>query len=163
VAGVTVTVIDVSGNVAGTTVSDAGGRYDLSGLPDGPYTLTASAPGFPPVALSVVLASGTSVQRDVQLPHRAMLRGTVVAAGSGTPVDEALATLVDATGTVVGSAVTRSDGVFAFGDLAEGTYTLTASGYAPVAQIVQVAGGGDTRADVRLVGPGVAVAPGRPA
>jgi hypothetical protein len=94
------------------------------------------------------------VERDVALPQQASLSGSVVAAGTGAPVDEALTTLVDATGTVVASAVTARDGAFTFADLPEGRYTLTAAGYAPVAQVVQVATGGMTTAEVRMPAPG---------
>jgi hypothetical protein len=131
-------------------VSDAGGRYHLTGVPDGSYTLTAASPGHQPVAASVRLELGTTVERDLQLPHRSRLVGTVVAASSGRVVAEAMATLVDHTGTVVGSTVTGVDGTFVFEDLPEGTYTLTASGYAPVAQVVHVAAGGQTTTSVEL-------------
>ena len=157
----TVTLIDVGGNVAGAGVTDVEGHYRLPGVPDGHYTLTAASPGLPPVAVSVVLAAGASVQRHLELPSRAVLRGTVRAAGTGTGVAEALATLVDGRGTVVGSAVTDRDGGFAFDDLSEGSYTLTASGYAPVTQAVQVTAGALTSTVVRLGAPGAA--PGLPA
>ncbi|OLT10502.1 MFS transporter [Pseudonocardia sp. CNS-139] len=150
VPGAAVALIDVRGDVAATGVTDAGGRYRLTGVPDGTYTLTAASPGHQPVAVSVRLEQGSMVERDLELPHRSRLVGTVVAASSGLAVAEALATLVDATGTVVGSTVTAPDGTFVFEDLAEGTYTLTASGYAPVAQVVHVAPGGQTVTSVEL-------------
>ncbi len=153
VADAAVTLIDVQGTVAGTTGTDTGGRYRLPGVPDGQYTLTAAAPGHPPVAVSVRLSAGARIERDLVLPARAVLRGTVTAAGTGAVVGEALATLVDADGAVVGSAVTGPDGAFEFGDLPAGTYTLTARGYGPVAQVVQVAAGAVATAVVRLAPP----------
>jgi hypothetical protein len=150
VPGATVTLIDVGGDVAGTGVADHEGRYRLAGVPDGAYTLTASSPGHQPVAVSLRLEVGATVERDLELPRRSRLVGTVTAASSGRGVGEAIATLVDRSGTVVGSTVTGPDGSFVFDDLAEGTYTLTASGYAPVAQVVQVTAGAEASALVAL-------------
>jgi hypothetical protein len=150
VAGATVTLIDVRGDAAAAGVTDAAGRYHLTGVPDGGYTLTAASAGHQPVAVSVRLELGTTVERDLELPHRSRLIGTVVAASDGHLVAEAMATLVDQTGTVVGSTVTGPDGTFVFEDLPEGTYTLTASGYAPVAQVVHVAAGGQTTNSMEL-------------
>ena len=49
--------------------------------------------------------------------------------------------------------MTGPDGSFVFENLPGGTYTLTASGYAPVASVVQVGSGGVTTADVEFPAP----------
>jgi hypothetical protein len=131
-------------------MADGVGRYQLGGVPDGAYTLTAASAGYQPVAATVWLEDGATIERNLDLPQRSRLVGTVTAAGSGQPVDQATATLVDAGGTVVASTVTGPDGGFAFDDLAAGTYTLTARGYAPVAQTVHVTAGVQATADVSL-------------
>jgi hypothetical protein len=159
VAGAAVTLIDVRGDVAAARVSDADGRFQLVGVPDGSYTLTAASPGHQPVAVSVRLDVGATVECDLELPQRSRLLGTVTAASNGRGVPEAIATLVDGTGMVVGSTVTGPDGSFAFEDLAEGTYTLTASGYAPVAQMVHITAGAQASAVVELGAPNPAPAP----
>lgn len=153
VAGIAVTLIDVRGDVAATVVSDTVGRYHIAGVPDGQYTLTAAGSCYQPAAVSVLLPAGTSTERDVELPRRARLLGTVVAASTGRGVGEALATLVGPTGAVVGSTVTDADGSFAFDGLAEGSYTLTARGYAPVATVVQVTAGRPTTSQIALAAP----------
>ncbi|MBN9109859.1 MAG: MFS transporter [Pseudonocardia sp.] len=164
VSGVAVTLIDVQGNVSAATVSDELGRYLLAGVPDGQYTLTAAGTGYQPVATSVVLPGGNEVVQDVELPRRARLLGTVVAGSTGRGVPEALATLIDPSGNVVGSTVTDADGTFAFDDLAEGTYTITASGYAPIASVVQVTAGGASTTEIAFAAPVVAgSAPSSPA
>jgi EmrB/QacA subfamily drug resistance transporter len=149
VVGAAITLIDSHGDVAAAGVADGVGRYRLGGVPDGAYTLTAASAGYQPVAATVWLDGGT-IERNLDLPQRSRLVGTVTAAGSGQPVDQATATLVDAGGTVVASTVTGPDGGFAFDDLAAGTYTLTARGYAPVAQTVHVTAGVQATADVSL-------------
>jgi EmrB/QacA subfamily drug resistance transporter len=153
VPGACVTLIDAQGAVAGATRSDGRGRYRIPGVPEGQYTLAATAPGHPPLAVSVRLSRGRSTERDLALPGRAVLRGTVIA--TGALVGHALATLVDAEGRVVASAVTGPDGTFEFADLPAGTYTLTARGYDPVTQVVHVAAGAVATAVVELVPPSV--------
>jgi hypothetical protein len=97
----------------------------------------------------VTLAEAEPLRHDVLLPSRAELQGTVTAASTGRGVAEATATLVDGAGHVVGSATTSPDGRFAFCDLPAGSYTLTASGYAPDVRVVHVGAGGTT--DVRII------------
>ena len=142
VGGAAVTLIDAQGDVAAVGVTDGAGHYRLVGVPDGAYTLTASSAGHQPSAASVWLDVGITVERNLDLPQRSRLVGTVTAAGSGRPVEEATATLVDAGGVVVGTTVTDAEGTFSFADLSAGTYTLTARGYAPAVQTVHVAAGG---------------------
>jgi EmrB/QacA subfamily drug resistance transporter len=151
--GATVTLIDEHGAVAGATRSDGRGRYRLPGVPEGRYTLAASAPGHPPAALSVRLHQGHETERDIALPGRATLRGTVVAVDG--VIDRAVASLVDTDGTVVASVVTGPDGTFEFDDLPAGTYTLTARTHEPVEQVVHVSAGTAATALVELVAPSV--------
>jgi len=153
VTAATLTLIDARGDVAATGRPDEVGRYHLDGVPEGRYTLTTAGPSFAPIAAAVELRSGSTTDHDVELPQRARLSGTVVAASSGAGIAEALATLIDGDGAVVATAVTGPDGSFVFEDLPGGTYTLTASGYAPVATIVQVGAGGVTTADVQFPAP----------
>ncbi|HEY0815322.1 MAG TPA: MFS transporter [Pseudonocardia sp.] len=150
VGGAAVALIDAQGDVAAAGVADGIGRYQLAGVPDGSYTLTAASAGYQPVAATIRLDADTPVEHDLDLPLRARLVGTVVAAGSGRGIEEATATLVDAEGVIVGSTLTGRDGSFAFDDLPAGTYTLTARGYAPVAQTVHVTAGVQATADIAL-------------
>jgi predicted MFS family arabinose efflux permease len=160
-AGVTVTLIDARGDVAGTARTDEAGRYRIAGVSGGAFTLAAAGAGVP-VATSVSLSDGAPLVHDVVLPNRAELRGTVTAASTGRGVPDAVATLVDAEGHVVASTGTDADGGFAFADLPSGTYTLTAAGYAPDVQVVRVDPGSTTEVRVALgaPAPGGVAAPG---
>ena len=68
----------------------------------------------------------------------------------GGPLADARVTLVDAAGNVVATATTGSDGAYAFADLDGGDYTVIATGYPPVATVLQVASGSRTEQDVHL-------------
>ena len=150
VAGAAVTLIDAQGDVAAVGVTDGSGHYRLVGVPDGAYTLTASSAGHQPGAVSLWLDVGITVERNVDLPQRSRLVGTVTAVSTGRPVEAAATTLVDAGGVVVATTVTDADGAFSFADLAAGTYTLTARGYAPTAQTVHVTAGAPASAEILL-------------
>ncbi|HEV7826597.1 MAG TPA: MFS transporter [Mycobacteriales bacterium] len=160
-SGATVTLTDARGEVVGAAVAGTDGEYELADLNPGDYTLTATALGARPVAQAVSL-DGTGGRRyDLVLASNGALAGAVLSATSGAPVREASVALVDGFGNVAAWTLTGEDGWYDFRDLPPGTYTLTASGYAPVAARVEVAGDRTDRHDVVLgaVGNGV---PDRP-
>lgn len=138
IADATVTLTDVRGEVVGATVTGVDGTYLLSGLYPGEYTLAAIAEGALPVARAIALEGSGTHRFDVVLRSQVCLAGTVRAAGSRLPVSEASVTLVDTEGNVAGAAVTGIDGRYEFTDLQPGPYSLTASGYAPVALRVEL-------------------------
>lgn len=150
ISGVIVTLIDVRGAVSGVTTTDSEGRFELRGVAEGNYTLAVATDGFQPTASTVVLPLGGRVRHDVELASRGRLAGKVHAATSGRAVDEAVVTLLDPVGNVLSTQVTGADGGYAFEDLAEGEYTLTASGYAPVALSTQVTAGESVVRDIAL-------------
>lgn len=144
-----VTLTDVRGEVVATTRSGREGGYVIGELVAGEYTLAASAPAFRPAALPVTVQASRETRQDIDLAGGAVLRGTV-RAGGGRPVEDARVTLLDAAGNVVDTATTGADGLFRFVDMAAGEYTVIATGYPPVATVLQVAGGGRTERDLQL-------------
>jgi EmrB/QacA subfamily drug resistance transporter len=153
--GATVTLTDARGEVTGAAVTGPDGGYVLADLYPGEYTLTATAENTLPVAQSVTVDGVGSHRFDVVLRSNATLTGRVRSARSGQPVADASVMLVDSYGNVAGTTVTADDGRYEFAGLLPGAYTLTASGYAPVASRVELAGERTDR-DIALGEPGPA-------
>jgi uncharacterized surface anchored protein len=149
-SGATVTLTDARGEVVGAAVAGPDGEYVLADLNPGDYTLTATALGARPVAQAVSLDGSGGRRYDVVLASNGALAGTVLSATSGSPVREASVALVDEFGNVAAWTLTGEDGWYDFRDLPPGSYTLTASGYAPVATRVELAGDRTDHQDVVL-------------
>jgi EmrB/QacA subfamily drug resistance transporter len=66
-----ITVLDAAGNVAAVARTDAEGRYLVSDLPEGDYTVVAS--GYPPATSQVNLAAGGEATHDVQLGYEQVI------------------------------------------------------------------------------------------
>ncbi|MDT7724234.1 MAG: hypothetical protein QOI21_810 [Actinomycetota bacterium] len=62
-----ITVLDADGNVSAVARTDSEGRYVVSDLPEGTYTVVAS--GYPPATSQVSLAGGTEANHDVRLGY----------------------------------------------------------------------------------------------
>ena len=154
VVGASVTVTDGAGGVRAVRRTGVDGTWECPELEPGTYTVVVLAPGREPVAERLVVAQATPAGRrttrhDVRVPVvRHEVHGRVRSA-SGRTVPESLVVLMGADGRVVASTVTDEAGSFAVGDLPEGRYLLTASGYAPVTAQVSVAR--DAQEPVELV------------
>lgn len=152
-SGVVLTLTDVRGTVVSVARSAADGGFAFADLAEGVYTLTAAAENLAPVAETVQMPAEGHVTHDMVLAAQTHLTGTVRAAGANRPIPDALTTLVGGDGNVVGSAVTGEHGTFRFDDVAEGVYTITASGYAPVASEIEVGPGRPSEVLLTLVPP----------
>ncbi|GAA1392380.1 MFS transporter [Pseudonocardia kongjuensis] len=153
VARVTVSLIDRDGDVVTAAESADSGRYTLNAVPPGHYVLAAAGESVDPVAIGLDVPADGGVTQDVRLPERSRLTGRVTAAPDGMPVAQAIATLIDADGAVVGSRLSDADGTFTFEGLAPGSYTLATSGYPPVAAVVSLEPGRVTHSDVAFPPP----------
>ncbi|MHC3474502.1 MFS transporter [Streptomyces sp. 7R007] len=137
-AGALVVATDAHGDVTASATTAEDGGYRLGDLPPGDYTLGVSAPGHRPAAVTATVSTDTA-SVDIRLRVAATLRGRV-RAQDGRALEDALVTLVDAAGNVVGTRTTSVDGSYCFTDLSSEQYTVIASGYPPVATPVTVDG-----------------------
>lgn len=152
-ADIVLTLTDGDGVVVAVTRSGGDGGYHFADLAEGIYTITAAAPDVGPIAETVRVPVEGHVAHDIAVATHTHLTGTVRSAGGDRPVPEALATLVSEDGHVVGSTVTGADGTFRFDDVAQGVYTITASGYAPVASEIEIGPGHPSEVVLTLVPP----------
>lgn len=153
VAGAMVVVTDVRGEVLATGRTDESGAFAFADLPAGSFTIAINSDDYQPAALPVEVAGQGITRVDAELRSGARLQGTVRAGAHRQPLAEARVTLMDAAGTVIGTATTGDDGSYAFTDLAPGDYTLIAGGYPPVATSLDAAGGEGGGYDVELSHP----------
>jgi hypothetical protein len=152
IADAALTVINVAGGQVGRGRTASSGSYLIRVPGSGQYVLIARAAGHEPHARTVTV-DGLSVVLDLKLASAIGLAGAV-REPDGAPSVGATIILTNLDGAVVASQVTDASGGYQLTDLANGIYTLTvaATGYEPVATLVDLAGRGLTRQDVDLVG-----------
>nr|WP_256257098.1 MFS transporter [Streptomyces sp. MUSC 14] len=136
--GALVVVTDQHGEVTASATTGTDGGYLIGDLLPGDYTLSVSAPGHRPSAVPATVSAETT-RCDIRLSAAATLRGAVHTQ-DGRPLEDALVTLIDAAGNVVGTRTTSVDGSYSFADLASEQYTVIATGYPPVAAHVTLEG-----------------------
>ncbi|EWC61532.1 multidrug transporter, MFS superfamily [Actinokineospora spheciospongiae] len=144
-----VTLTDGRGEVVETQPSASDGSYRFAGVRAGSFTLVVSADTFRPAALPLTLPATGEVRHDVELVGGAELSG-VARTTTGSPVPDARITVLDAAGGVVTVTSTDDEGRYVVDDLAEGDYTVIASGYSPTADQVSLRGGEVGTHDVTL-------------
>lgn len=151
VTGAVVSLADTAGRKIGSVYTDADGSYRLDVPTGGTYLVIVSAPDHEPVA-SLVAVDGEAVRHDVTVAGVGGLTGTVRDAGTREAVSDAVVTVTDARGQVVGTARTGPEGVFSFVGLPEGSYTLAVVGasHPPQAFPVTVRPGARTSQDVTV-------------
>ncbi|MGV9647790.1 MFS transporter [Streptomyces sp. NPDC003554] len=147
-----VIVTDVRGDLLATAATGEQGEFSLAELVPGSVTLAVNAAGHRPRALPVEVGATGITRIEIDLDSGAQVQG-VVRAPHG-PLADARVTLVDAAGNVVGTAMTGTDGAYAFTDLNSGEYTVIATGYPPQATAVTVQGRGVDDHDIELAHPG---------
>lgn len=137
-AGATITLTDIRGEVVGASVSDARGDYACQGVVSGVYTLVAVADRMRPAAITLTVPDSGVLTQDVELAAMSVLNGSVWA--SGRTVPDAQVIVQDAAGGILGTARTDDEGRYTVTDLAEGQYTVVTRGYPPVSSRVRITG-----------------------
>ncbi|MER5908539.1 MFS transporter [Streptomyces mirabilis] len=146
-----VTLISLAGRQLGRSVAQADGFYTVDAPGTGSYVLIASADGFQPQA-STIIVNDEPVAYDIVLSGTSGLSGFVRAAGTGTPVKDAMVIVTDVRGDVLATGTTGEQGQFTFAELVPGPVTIAvnAAGHRPQALTVEVGGAGVTRVEVEL-------------
>jgi len=153
VSGATVTVANGRGEIAGAASTGADGRFRLSQLAEGQYTLVVAAAAFAPLALPVTVEEGELTTRDVELPASGRVVGTVLTADGGQPFPGAQAALTNEVGAEVAAATADGEGRFTLNDVPSGRYSLVASGYRPGVTTLAAGNGRARQADITLAPP----------
>lgn len=157
--GVDVLLTGVDGTVAARTVTGPDGDYRFGDMPEGDYTVTARTARHAEAAAAATVTAGAHVRADVLLAGTATLSGTVRQVVGDPEMTNAMAhaalagvvvTVADVAGRAVARAVTAADGRYSFSDLAEGSYTVVATGVAPTATGLTLVAGQHLDLDVVL-------------
>ncbi|MBU0637385.1 MAG: carboxypeptidase-like regulatory domain-containing protein [Planctomycetes bacterium] len=143
------------------------GHYELIDVPPGEYGLRATAEGFEPETVPVLVEPGQAARRDFHLPKAlepGAIVGRVFAAvphGDEVPLPGALVVLLHGE-QVVRSAVANHEGCYELPELRPGGYVIVAQaeGFEPLAALVGIEPGHVTHRDFvlhRLLEPGAVV------
>ena len=155
--GLFVELNEEGGNHRYFAVVDENGRYEINFVTNATYTLAVHGAGAERTERAAVSVSGNTT-RDLAVTVATAFVGGRVLNGLGDPVPEALLTLVDSTGNVLGYASTALDGTFRVEAVAAADLTLefSAIGFAPAEVAGVTAVVGDTSVgDISLTGIGV--------
>ncbi|PPK67925.1 MFS transporter [Actinokineospora auranticolor] len=144
-----VTLTDARGEVVESQATASDGSYRFVGTRTGEYTLVARAQDFQPTAVQVRVPESGPLRQDVELLGGAALSG-IARTAAGTAVADARITVLNGAGEVVAVTTTDAAGRYSVDDLAEGNYTVIASGYSPSAHQVRLGRGEDGVRDVQL-------------
>ncbi|HEY3413872.1 MAG TPA: carboxypeptidase-like regulatory domain-containing protein [Armatimonadota bacterium] len=135
-AGVPVTLTDITGAANMMAITDANGQFAFINIPTGFYTITTPygqwkagvyyAAYTNPVG-SLTITTGVNKTFDIALTTTTpiTISGNVTDADTGNPVSGVTVTVTDATGANTATAVSDTAGYYAFGDLPNGAYTVT--------------------------------------
>lgn len=130
---------------AASAITDANGRYELSGLSTGPVHLEVTAAGFEPYATDLSLVEGQNVHHVKLLVLRAHLSGRVTRQDDGSPLEGATVHLGGK------SATADPDGSYEVTGLRPDVYEFSAEadGFDPVTDTLTLTSG-ETVRDVAL-------------
>ncbi|QHE62502.1 hypothetical protein FHE72_16855 [Rossellomorea vietnamensis] len=124
-ANVQVRVVDSSGAVIATALTDNNGQYAVNGLAPGVYTVVVSALNFQTNAATVQVSSNQTVDGSIALePDPGRITGTVVDSQGGNPIAGASVNIVNSSGSLITTVLTDSNGLFMVEGLAPDNYTV---------------------------------------
>ncbi|GLW92270.1 MFS transporter [Actinokineospora globicatena] len=144
-----VTLTDHRGEVVESQTTASDGSFRFVGVRQGELTLVVAAEEFQPVAIPLAVPDSGPLRQDVELLGAAALEG-MARTGDGAVVANARITVLDSSGEVVAVTNTDESGWYSVDALAEGDYTVIASGYSPSAHEVSLRRGEAGTRDVVL-------------
>ncbi|MFI8687005.1 carboxypeptidase regulatory-like domain-containing protein [Rossellomorea sp. NPDC077527] len=122
---VQVRIVDSSGAVISTVLTDENGQYVVNGLAPAVYTVVVSAPDFQTNAVTVQVSSNQTADGSIALqPDPGQITGTVVDSIGSNPISGAVVSIVNSSGNLITSVLTDMDGVFMVEGLAPDNYTV---------------------------------------
>lgn len=126
VSGATVhgVTVKLTGGVTASTVTDANGDYSFGALTDGTYTVTPSLAGctFTPEGLTVLVHGASVTGRNFTCAAGAPPKYSISGSVSGVV---AAGVAVALSGAASAATVTDASGVYSFGPVPDGSYTVT--------------------------------------
>ncbi len=148
----------VAGSRRATTMSDAEGRYRVTGVPEGPVSVSASLGGgfLRGAASANLVGDGTILTLDVPLQDSGAVGGRVVRADGVTPASQSLVSIRVGGGATF-STLTAADGGFFFDRLPAGSASLSADVLGSIDQgsaSVEIPAGGTANVTIALNGVG---------
>jgi len=147
-----VSVFDENGLIVGRGATGPNGNYVIGNLPAGTLTVTASAPGYEDQSQGVTALPGDDLTVNFVLGSGfGALEGRVINAFTRLPVSGAALVLRDGAATF--ETVSGANGVFSFGRLAPGVYsiTVTQNGYRVFTGTVTIVDGEITEITINLL------------
>ncbi|UTE75620.1 carboxypeptidase regulatory-like domain-containing protein [Rossellomorea sp. KS-H15a] len=124
-ANVQVRVVDSSGAVIATVLTDENGQYVVNGLAPGIYTVVVSAQDFQTNAATIQVISNQATDGSIALqPDPGQITGTVVDSVGSNPIPGASVSIVNSSGNLITTVLTDTNGVFMVEGLAPDNYTV---------------------------------------
>ncbi|WP_282137851.1 carboxypeptidase regulatory-like domain-containing protein [Rossellomorea aquimaris] len=124
-ANVEVRIVDSSGAVIATVLTDNNGEYVVNGLAPSIYTVLVSASDFQTNAATVQVTSNQTVDGSIALePDPGQITGTVLDSVGSNPIPGAIVSIVNSSGTLITTVLTDPNGIFMVEGLAPDNYTV---------------------------------------
>lgn len=125
--GAVVQVLNENGQFITNAISNTEGRYSITGLAEGTYTVVTIAQGYIASSLNISLTPGTAAQVDFQLiTNHASIQGKIIDR-NGNPVNNALVRVLDQSGVFINSGVSDANGMYIVGNMPSGTLQVIVS------------------------------------
>ncbi|WP_226526993.1 carboxypeptidase regulatory-like domain-containing protein [Metabacillus niabensis] len=124
-ANVQVRILDGSGAIVATVLTDSNGQYVFNQLAPGIYTIVVSAENFQSNAATIQVLSNQTASGNVALvPNPGQITGFVFNSVGGSPIIGATVNVINSVGALVTTVLTDQGGGFTVNGLAPDQYTL---------------------------------------